>query len=199
MDQQANQPEGVIPINGQLPSHNFGLMQHEFDLMLAQLTEGKEDLFEHIFLKHFDDCRKFISSKYTMDYETSYDVTMDTMLEFRLKLLHGKIRYGNLRYLFTRMASNNFVKQLSLEQRMKQMLTHDDIDEEYHEDRFDQLDKAWKELDSNDRDLLTQYYYEDKSLKDIAATTQINDATLRKKKQRAMDSLRTVFFKNFNH
>jgi RNA polymerase sigma factor (sigma-70 family) len=199
MENKPIESSGVIPLNNAGPAQNFGLSMDEFTVMLAQLEEGEDQLFEHIFLSHFDECCKYVSSKFGMEYENSYDITMDTMLEFRLKLLSGKISYGNLRYLFTRMASNNYVAQLGQNQRLKQILHTNDIEEIYHEERFDKLDQAWKRLDETERTVLTQFYYEDRSLKDIAESTQANDAAVRKKKQRAMDSLREAFFKIYKH
>ncbi len=199
MDIKPKIASDVIPLNNGSPNQNFGLRQDEFEEMLEQMQTGQDQLFEHIFLAHFDDCRKFLSSKFSMEYEVSYDITMDTMLEFRLKLLQGKIVYGNLRYLFTRMASNNYLSHMSYEQRLKQVLRDEEIEEIYQEDRFDKLTVAWKSLDESERTILTQYYYEDRSLKDIADANQVNDATLRKKKQRALDSLREVFLKIYKH
>jgi RNA polymerase sigma factor (sigma-70 family) len=189
----------IIPLHNGGPAQNFGLSIDDFKHMLAQLREGADQLFEHIFMSHFDDCRRFIASKYAIDLDVSYDITMDTMLEFRLKLIQDKITYGNLRYLFTRMASNNYLSKIGAEKRLKQILISEEVDEIYHEERFDKLGMAWENLEEAEKKILTQFYYEDRSLKEIADTAQLNDAAVRKKKQRAMDTLRLAFFKIYQH
>jgi RNA polymerase sigma factor (sigma-70 family) len=199
MENQPNQfLKLVIPDQGD-KAQNFGLGKEEYNHMVLKMIEGDDTIFEHIFLTHFEECRKYISAKFAIDYDESYDVTMDTLLEFRTKLIQGKLSYGNLKYLFTRMASNNFVDAISLKNKMKHLLIADDINETDHEGHFDLLHKSWATLGESDKTLLTQVYYEDTSLKDIAASSQMNDATLRKKKQRAIETLRKAFFGLYNH
>lgn len=188
----------IIPLNLGSSAQNFGLSSEEFNVMVGHLMNGSDELFEHVFLTHFEECRSFIYGKYDMSYETSYDITMDTLIEFRLKLIQGKISYGNTRYLFTRMACNNFVASMRQDQKVREILFESKIEDETYEEHILTLEAAWKKLDESEKKILKSYYYDGLPLKDIANDLQIPDATLRKKKQRAMDRLREIFF-SFKH
>lgn len=193
MDSPEEIPD-IVPLFNGGPSQNFGLRPEEFNEMISKLMTGDDSLFEHIFLSHFEICRSYVSSKYNIEYETSYDITMDTLLEFRRKLMEGKISYGNTRYLFTRMACNNYVMQVRQDQKLKEILSNEEIPEDAHEEQIHKLNLAWQKLDESEKSLLTGYYYEGQALKDMAVSMNIPDTTLRKKKQRAMDHLREHFF-----
>ena len=89
---------------------NFGLSSGEFDQMVADLKKNDTSFFKQVFLKHFENCLNFLRKKYRANYDDAYDATMDTLLEFRRLLVEEKLRYGNLRYLFTRMASQIYIR-----------------------------------------------------------------------------------------
>ncbi|MBK9737889.1 MAG: sigma-70 family RNA polymerase sigma factor [Saprospiraceae bacterium] len=167
------------------PAQNFGLKKDEFVAMTTSLKLGDEHLFERVFLSHFDDCIAYLVTNFKCDRETAYDITMDTLITFRSKLIHDKISYGNLRYLFTKMASQLYLKINLTESKLKNILMDVGVEEEYHEQRFNSLEAAWATLETEDKKLLQCYYYDDIALKDIAYQTNTNEATLRKKKTKS--------------
>lgn len=181
------------------PNQNFGLSKIEFENIVSQLKQGNESLFEKIFLSHFEECSSFLKKNFKAPCEIAYDITMDTLIEFRFKLLTDKITYGNLRYLFTKMAGQFYLKSIAKDNRIKEAIIplSDEVDE--YEDKLIALKNAWKSLSNEDKKLLENYYYLDIPLNKMAELGDKSDAALRKQKQRAVDKLRQIFFKNFNN
>ena len=185
------------------PSKNFGLTSEDFDHLLLELKKGDETLFQTIFLAHFEDCLQFISNKYTLQYEKAYDVTMDALLLFRRRLLEGKISYGNIRFLFTRMAGQIYLKQTNKEISKVEISEVRDLlgeeGEEIDDETLEVLNKAWEQLGKECRGLLKRFYYYKSTLKEIAEEQQKNAATLRKQKQRCIEKLRHLFYQHYEH
>lgn len=167
-------------------------------MLLHQLMQGNEQLLENIFVAHFEDCRRFLMKKYDCTYEQAYDVTMDTMLIFRKKLLDGKIEYGNLRYLFTKIASNRLYdirigehKLKSYKAKLVTIPSQEEIIIEKEEIRI--LDLALDYMNENCRILLHKHFYRGMSLREIADSENKKPASVRKQKERCMQKLREVF------
>ncbi len=176
----------------QLPSlnQNFGLTSTQFDLLIEQVKNGNEDMFEKIFLSHFSDCRNYLINTYKADHEIAYDITMDTLLEFRKKILLNKITYGNLRYLFTKIASQLYIKYQNKESLLKNYITDEGEDTSKWHENIVELEKAWKLLEPAEKNLLEKHYYLDIPLNKIAEAENKSDVSIRKQKQRALDKLR---------
>ena len=179
------------------PTKNFGLSAEEFDELVQKLKGGDESLFKAIFLAHFEDCLKYLKHKFGLQHERAYDVTMDTLLLFRRKILEGKIKYGNIRFLYTRMASQLYLKQVDKQPIKEQVseikdLLEDEIDA-LDQEELDLLNKAWQKLCDDCRGLLKRVYYQKASLKEIAEEQNKTAAALRKQKQRCMEKLRLHF------
>ncbi|MCG8326954.1 MAG: hypothetical protein MI974_04670 [Chitinophagales bacterium] len=176
---------------------NFGLTAEEFDRLVNQLRRGNEDLFQAIFLAHFEDCMKYLSQRYGLQHEKAYDITMDALLLFRKRLLENKIHYGNIRFLFTQMASQLYLKELKRPSAKAEVSELQDLlyeETEYFDDEIlSILNKAWDKLCDDCRGLLKRFYYHKSSLKEIAQEQQKNAAALRKQKQRCVEKLRQHF------
>ncbi|MEO1259927.1 MAG: hypothetical protein AAFZ15_14130 [Bacteroidota bacterium] len=178
---------------------NFGLQQEEFETMLEKMKQGDESLFETVFLAHFEHCMHFLINHRNIHPSAAYDATMDAMLKFRKLLLTGKISYGNMRYLFTRMAS-----QLATDN--KQPVTtpitelNNSVAEELDldDDILNIIDKAWEQLCQDCSNLLKNFYYHKIALTTIAAQQKISEASIRKRKQRCLEKLRVSFMKFYN-
>jgi RNA polymerase sigma factor (sigma-70 family) len=177
---------------------NFGLTKIQFDDIVSKLKSGNEQLFETIFLSHFNDCEAYLIRIHKADHEVAYDITMDTLIEFRKKLLCDKIDYGNLRYLFTKMASQHYIKSNIKENKLREIFDSAMEDEEDFEDRLSALKKAWLEMNDEDKHLLEKHYYQDVPLNKIAESENKSDSALRKQKQRAIEKLRVLFFTKIN-
>lgn len=179
-------------------NQNFGLTKSDFEAVVEKLKGGDESLFETIFLAHFEDCMTYLKSTFKCIHEVAYDTTMDTLVEFRHKILCDKISYGNLKYLFTRMACNAYIKTTVKENKLKEIFLQADEDFEIFEEQLASLKKAWNEISAEEKKLLEKYYYLDIPLNKIAELDKKSDASLRKQKQRAVEKLRSIFFKNYH-
>ena len=179
-----------------MDSKNFGLTEEEFDKLCTELKNDNEVLFEKIFLSHFDDCIGFLKSKFKISHEEAYDASMDTMLEFRRYLLTDKIKYGNLRFLITKMAGQRWMKQ---KKRNSAVSTTDELPEvldltQMHSDEeLEVLDRAWATLAQECQKLLKQFYYNKLQLSVIAENTGKTPGSIRKQKERCVNNLRSSF------
>lgn len=176
---------------------NFGLTQTEFDLMTEELRQGGGQLFEKIFLAHFPDCMAYLENHGGASQEDAYDAAMETLIQFRLLLIQGKLKYQNLRFLFTRMAMQWYWRW------KKNSPTSDPVEnfepmplaETYDEESMKTLDLAWSRLGQACQQLLKDFYYNGVALTDLAKQLDQPDATLRQRKKRCLEQLRELFFK----
>jgi len=173
------------------------MSKSEFDELAFSLKEGEEALFETIFLSHFKNCQQFLVTNHHTSYELAYDITMDTLIQFRQKIITDKIQYGNLRYLFTKMASQNLFKNIKKEQKEDLSMFYVESEPHKSEVIYEALSSAWSELESETKKILEEYYYNKTPLIKIAKTLGIADSTMRKKKQRCLDKLRNIFMQKY--
>ena len=180
---------------------NFGLKQTTFSDMLNALQQGDETLFEHVFVKHFSDCRNYLMRECDASAEDAYDITVETIISFRKRLIEGKIEYGNLRYYFTKMAKDNFLKLLERNKRLpvgefvlNEADREDEPSNEFDADQLLYLEKAWSKLNPDCQKLLRSHIYDGLQLKQVALMLNENEANIRKRKERCMDKLKSSFF-----
>lgn len=175
---------------------NFGLERDEFDYMVSKLRFGNQEMFEMVFLKHFGKCMDYLKYNYNADHEEAYDVSMDTMIEFRKSLIASKIQYGNLRYLFTKMAIHRLLrlrkKATKIESREE--LPENPVFMDYEsKEEIEVLNISWSKLGSNCKDLLMQFYYLNVKLSVLAIDKNISQSAMRKQKERCVNKLRMHF------
>lgn len=175
-------------------SKNFGLSEKGFTEMCAALRQGNEELFEQVFLHHFKDCITYLMNNYKMSYEDAYDASMDTLIQFRKKIIEGKIGYGNVRFLFTKMASQIYIKSKNKLKRVDG-LTYD-AESNINEAELVVLEKAIDDLGEECQDLLKLNFYEKMTIAEIAKLKDKNAASLRKTKQRCLFKLKNLFAKH---
>lgn len=174
-------------------TQNFGLSEERFNELLQELRQGKEDLFEHIFLAHFADCRSYLEREDGVSEDVAYDATMDAMLTFRENLGQGKVAYGNLRFLLTRMARQHLYKKLKKERALPlsdQPLPDLSEDLELDESAYQILQKGWQKLGDRCKYLLERVYYDCISMVNIANQEERKVGTVRKQKERCVKQLR---------
>lgn len=172
---------------------NFGLSEADFKDLQNKLVAGNEQLFEHIFLRHFEPCLQYVVNEDNAPEDIAYDATMDAFLTFRMKVAQGKINYGNLRFLLTRMARQHYYKRAKKEQSVSLDLIPppSEIPEvELGDSAVELLQKGWKSLGEKCKKLLYAFYYLNQELKDIATRTDRKPEALRKQKQRCVEKLR---------
>lgn len=177
---------------------NFGLSELQFNAMVDASRQGDDSIYEKIFLHHFSSCMEYLKRNYSASDEDAYDASMETLLEFLKKLKSGKIIYGNLRFLFTRMAGQIYFKWIKKENRKESMEGVDLIEEKdpIDEEDLQILDKAWCELTEDCQVLLKAFYYDKVPLNKIAETENKTPAAVRKQKQRCVEKLRKLFYKH---
>ena len=163
------------------PIQNFGLKAAEFADLKADLLRGDETLFEHVFVKHFDDCRVYLIRNCSAQADDAYDITVETIIAFRKRLLENKVEYGNLRFYFTKMAKDSYLKWLEKNKRMP--VSELDVNEADHadeaeggfdEDQLKVLDSAWTKMGEDCKNLLKSHVYDGLQLKIIAQS--LNEA-----------------------
>lgn len=174
---------------------NFGLTESEFNRLLLELEKGDESLFEQVFLTHFEDCCKYLMSTYNASSEDAYDASMSTMLEFCKRLKSGRIAYGNLRFLFTRMAGQVYLKWIKKQNKLIGLENIDlqEAPEEIDDETYATLNKAWDGLLKDCQTLLEAFYYSGATLEHIATELNRSAVAVRKQKQRCMEKLRELF------
>jgi len=193
-DRADNRLHGLADESGQ----NFGLTEIKFTSMLQQMTSGDESLFEKVFLSQFDESKNYLMKRYGIDHSQAYDATMEALLKFRKRLLTGKIKYGNMRFLFTRMASQFLSESFNNKEILPGKI---EIKEEPEPDfdnmTLDTLDKAWGQMGTECTSVLHQFYYKKIKLKTLALQLEKTETSIRKKKQRCLEKLRSLFLKYY--
>lgn len=178
------------------PAQNFGLTPTEFEAMLFKLKAGDESLFEKVFLEQFEESVRYLIHRYKINRSLAYDVTMEALLKFRKRLLAGKISYGNMRFLFTRMASQ-FLMDSAKDRTFLLDSSHETqtIDLTDNDEILDLLDKAWNQLCIDCQKILDHFYYRKMALKTLAEQVGKTESAIRKQKQRCLEKLRLGFLK----
>lgn len=179
---------------------NFGLSEADFEEMLKKMKSGDDDLFEKIFLAQFEETISYLMHRYNTNRSIAYDATMDALLKFRRRLLEEKITYFNMRFLFTKMASQFLIATLKKNNKSVEITDNEYVEEEEEEiddTILDYLDIAWKQLGDQCSKLLENYYYKKIALKELAKKLGKSDVALRKQKQRCLEALRSYFLKHY--
>lgn len=181
-------------------SKNFGLTQAEFDQMVEELRSGSYDFYERVFLTHFNSCLDYVKFHCNASHTDAYDATMDAMLSLCKKLKEGKVGYGNLRYLFTRMACQ-FYSQSNRRQAIFQVIEgveKPDEPTDLQQENIKMMWEAWGYLGKPCQSVLRSFYFDKMSLKSISEREQRSEVALRKQKQRCLEALRGFFLQKFN-
>ena len=185
-----------LPTNRGSAARNFGLTPDAFEELVRRLQQGDQQLFKTIFLAHFEECQLYLRRQKQISAELAYDLTMDAMLLFRRKLVDGKIKYGNMRFLFTQMANQLFLKSLRGKPHMTTLNGLEYFEEEvspFQKEEMAAFNKAWSKLCEECSGLLKKLYYSKASSQEIAVESQKTAASIRKKKQRCVEKLRSYF------
>jgi len=188
------------PLDKSKLKQNFGLTEERFEVMLQNMQNGDETLFERVFLTQFEESINYLMFNYKINRSTAYDVTMDALLKFRKRLIAGKISYGNMRFLFTRMAGqflSDSHKSRTVEFDGSELL-NETIKNNIDDSVLDALDQAWLKLCKDCSTILKQFYYQKIALKTLAQKYEKTEGALRKQKQRCLDKLRIEFLKFYS-
>jgi DNA-directed RNA polymerase specialized sigma24 family protein len=180
-----------------LEDKNFGLSPEAFQQLLKTLKAGEDEMYQRVFLAHFEDCLRYLKVNYQASHRNAYDASMDALVTFCGRLKEDRIQYGNLRFLFTRMAAQNYLKIKRDYSRIAELDEEWDIVEEpdidLPPDALATFEEAWNQLGDNCKKLLKSFFYDRVKLKDIAAELNKREASLRKQKQRCVNKLQAIF------
>lgn len=179
---------------------NFGLDPVEFERMVEDLRNGNYKFYERVFLAHFNSCMDYVKFRCKASHTEAYDATMDAMLSLCKKLKEGKVGYGNLRYLFTRMACQHY------SQSARRQFIFDDLEgvekpeepTDLQQEDISMMWDAWGQLGKPCQQVLRSFYFDKTSLKTIAEQQKRSEAALRKQKQRCLEALRGFFVQLYN-
>ncbi|MEL7120872.1 MAG: sigma-70 family RNA polymerase sigma factor [Bacteroidota bacterium] len=175
---------------------NFGLSSDDFETLIDDLKKNETDFFKNVFLKHFQDCVSLVQRKYNASFDDAYDAVMDTLIKFRSLLVDGKLKYGNLRYLFNTMASQIYLKNTnkfkSQEFQETDLYELDFEDNTVDEDDLTLFNAAWVELGADCQELLKLYYYGNMKLIEISDYLEKSPEATRKQKERCIKSMRKI-------
>ncbi len=178
-----------------LMDNNFGLSETQFLDMVKEMQAGNNQQFEKVFINHFKQCRQYLIFKYKASPEDAYDMTMDTLVDFHQRLIRGKVHYGNLRFLFTQMAGQRYLKWLK--KPTPDILPDDfdvyDIIEGPSPEVLDAFQQAWVSLHDRCRQVLHLHYYNNIPFNEIAEQLERSAVAIRKQKQRCVEKLRELF------
>ncbi len=179
------------------PKDNFGLTKNEFEQFVDRVKDGDESLFIRVFNVHFKSSVRYIQNKFSISEEAAYDTCMDTLLEFRSKLKTGKITYGNVRFLYTKMAVHNYLDELKKKNKVGdaiQVFLGGKRDLSISESEFlSLLNSAIDVLDDSQRHMIKEIFYSGKDTEQIIEENEITYATFRKRKQRSIEKLKSTF------
>jgi RNA polymerase sigma factor (sigma-70 family) len=186
-----------VSVEGGLESKNFGLNRIAFRKLLQALKAGDDDLYQQVFLAHFEDCLYFLKRQYNASHEDAYDASMDSLVAFCDLLKKERIQYGNLRFLFTQMAGQQYLKKRKEDSRLLELTSEWDVADEPAGDlppgALDTFNQAWPQLGKGCQQLLKSFFYDQRKLKEIATQLERNEATVRKQKQRCVEKLQEIF------
>ncbi len=93
--------------------------------------------------------------------------------------------------------SKNFKNSKSLDNNILRIIRDKDEEDAHNEPKSTKLEiamEAFKNLGQPCKQLLKSFYFEKKSLRDIASDLNIEETTARNKKYRCMEKLRTMVF-----
>ncbi|MEW7292140.1 RNA polymerase sigma factor [Aquimarina sp. 2304DJ70-9] len=176
---------------------NFGLTQASFKKLIADLKRNDTFFFEQVFLKQFEETMNYLCREYKSSHEDAYDATMDALIEFRTRFVDGKLQYGNLRFLFTKIASQMLFRNLKKNNTNRDstifLVQEVDIEPTESIEELGRLNKAWQILGDSCKQLLTWHFYGKMKLSEIAEEAQKSPATIRKQKERCIKKLKDQF------
>ncbi len=179
------------------PKKNFGLNEENFKILLKELQEGKENLFEKIFKNHFKECKRFLIFKLGASHDDAHDTTMDTMIRFREMLIAKKLYYGNLYFSFTQMASQAYLKSTKIQDNHEE-LGDINLPTETYEDLSPVAEKALCGCDENCQKIVRFYVYEGLKHEQIARIMGKTVAAIRQDYSRCLKKIRERFFKLYH-
>ncbi len=181
-----------------LSEKNFGLSEKQFEVMISDLNNSNDKLFEQAFLNHFERSMKYLINKHNAENNVAYDVTMNTLLELRKRIIQGKVSYGNLNFLFTQMCVQRYKRLMGKKVDFDRYQKVNTNDEEFDDEMFDLLDEALGKMGEECRAIIKDVYYNKIAYKTLESKYSKTAAALRKQKERCIIKLKMLIRQNLN-
>jgi RNA polymerase sigma factor (sigma-70 family) len=154
-------------------------MEHNtFSALAASLKVGDNTILTSIFEAHSSYCIKRLGSRHNCSREDAEDLYIDAILNFRDKVLAGKLTsvidlksylYGTCENMFlTRLNQQKRVFNAAYEQYHFELGSSADNNEEISVDMLTWVNEGLSNLNEKCRDLLTSYYFTRLSMEEIA-------------------------------
>ncbi|MEL6969220.1 MAG: sigma-70 family RNA polymerase sigma factor [Bacteroidota bacterium] len=173
---------------------NFQLSEADFGHLLIRLQQGEEHLFESVFLVQFEPAMNYLKKRFNTEHELAYDTVMTTMTDFFYRLKSGKVKYGNLRYLFNQMLVQEYYRRYKKEWKYEEFDGIDLIDvKDQKEEVMNLFDQAFTRLGAACQELLRAYYYRGVSYPSLSEQLGKSQAAIRKQKQRCQQHFKSFF------
>jgi len=196
--------EASLPTEDNI-QRNFGLTKTEFKDAVTRLINGDEYLIEKVYLAHLEKCMAIISKHTSCSKEVAYDCTIDALLEIRVDLMKGRIRYGNLQSYFTSRAINKFYKKeqkkklhiVQLPETVEFYNEQEDSDELMDREFREIVRDAVKKLCGDCSYLLRQFYFEEIKMLEIAKQMNKSHQAVRKQASRCREKLKNAIGEKF--
>jgi len=187
--------------SNKLEQRNFNIGPVEFNQLVVGLKKGNNELFEKIYLVQFKETLIFLKKNYNATHEAAYDTTMDVLLKFRNLLIQDKVTYNNMRFLFTKMATQHYMKSQKKEKELIKISVEQpsfmkSANIGFSEETLKFLDQAWMQLCENCQQLLKSFYYDGITLKKLSSQlAHSSESATRQKRKRCVDKLKKTFLK----
>ncbi len=183
---------------------NLGLNEKQFNELVSRLKKGDDALFELAYKKLVEDNIELLKNRYKIEDFDAKDATLNALFSLKKKLLDGKIRYDNIRFIFSKMAYHEYIllmrareRSLNPEGKVISIYTKDGEGSlEFTEDDFESLKIAMSKLDKICLKIIKSVFYTQLKLKEIAAVLKMSYDNIRKKKQRCLEKLTGIMMKN---
>lgn len=172
-------------------SKNFGLTKAEFNRLCVRLKEGDELLFETTFMTHFEQAMNYLKKVNGALHNDAYDIVMNVLIEFRKRILDDKVKYGNLKFMFTQMCVQRYKRQKTDKWNVDDYFYVSQYETNViDEEMFTMLEEAMNELGDRCRKIIEEIYYLRSSYKSLEQKYNIAASNLRKQKERCMTKLK---------
>lgn len=178
---------------------NFGLTEAEFTELYDKLISGDELFFETTFMTHFKPAMKYLMNTHGAIHDDAYDIVMNVLIEFRKRVIDGKVKYGNLKFMFTQMCVQRYKrdkgKKLDTEHYAYLNQYEDHV---IDEEAFTLLDNAMNKIGEQCRQIIEDVYYGKIAYKVLSEKYKVTAANLRKQKERCLTKLKMNLRQSLN-
>lgn len=168
------------------------MKQRDLEELLRQMKDGDNSGLNSIFMTHARYCISGLVKKHSCSREDAEDIYADSVLNFREKLIDGRIEYlTDLKsYLFAT-CNNMFLARLKRASRVMKAV-HElsnaaeniemdgDNESQFREELLDTVNEALDQLQEKCREMLQMFYFQKLSLDEIANRFNMANANVAK-------------------